>query len=169
MGKLFFLLVFVGFLMVEPCRDNKLCLQNKTVFVDSVSQGDIALKFINKYVENCNKKKDAIDIEEWVNANKLVTDDFKIELKRIITEAKTKNPDLGLSYNPIFDAQDYPGKGFVLESLDKLTNYVVVKGIDWNEFRLRIKVKRIGDIWYVDGCGVINIPKEQRIKRKTSK
>lgn len=124
-----------------------------------------ALKFINKYVKNSNKMEKAVDVIDWVNSNSLATKNFKTELKRTIDEAYKADPELGLDADPIFDAQDHPDKGFELESFDEKTNYLTVKGKDWPEFRLTMKVVEENGKWLVDGCGMINIPNDKRAKR----
>ncbi len=124
-----------------------------------------ALKFINMYVDNCNKMKESTEIVEWVNSNNLTTSHFKTELKSIIDEAYKIDPEMGLGIDPIFDAQDYPDKGFELESFDNKTNYIVVKGKEWTDFKLTMKMVLESDNWLVDGCGIINIPNDKRIAR----
>jgi len=124
-----------------------------------------ALTFINAYVKNCNQMKDAVGIIEWVKSNKLTTQRFKTILKRTIEEANKLEPEIGLGFDPIFDAQDYPEKGFEIASIDYKTNYIVVKGKDWQDFKLTIKMVKANNNWLVDGCGIINIPKSKRAKR----
>lgn len=124
-----------------------------------------ALRFINGYVENSNKLNQAVDIVDWVNSNELTTKSFKAELKKIIDDARRQDPELGLDADPIFDAQDYPEKGFELESLDEETNYLTVKGKDWPEFKLTMKMTEENGNWLVDGCGIVNVPEDKRAKR----
>lgn len=124
-----------------------------------------ALTFINSYVDNCNKMKESIGVVEWTNSNKLTTKSFKSELKRIMDEAYKLDPEIGLDADPIFDAQDYPDKGFEFDSLDNKTNFIVVKGKDWPNFKLTIRMISDNNIWLVDGCGIINIPNDKRITR----
>jgi hypothetical protein len=126
---------------------------------------DIALTFINSYVDNCNKMSEAIDIIEWVNSNNLTTNHFKTEVKSIMEEAFKEDPELGLGFDPIFDAQDYDDNGFELVTYDSKTNYVVVKGKNWSDFKLTIKVVLEDNKWLVDGCGIINIPKDKQSER----
>lgn len=136
----------------------------KYILINSENPVNIALEFINSYVKNIEKLNGSKGMYEWVKINKLVSENFKNELKKIIDQAKRKNPSMGLSFDPILNAQEYPEKGFVLESYDKTTNYIIVKGIDWPEFRVPIKVILTDNIWLVDGCGVVNIPKEKRLE-----
>ena len=126
---------------------------------------DIALTFINSYVVNCNKMKESIGIIEWVNSNNLTTHSFKTEVKSMIEEAFKIDAELGLGFDPIFDAQDYPDEGFELESFDSKTNFIVLKGKDWTDFKLTIKVVLENNKWLVNGCGVVNIPKDKRSER----
>ncbi|MBK6833593.1 MAG: hypothetical protein IPG89_04680 [Bacteroidetes bacterium] len=72
---------------------------------------------------------------------------------------------MGLGADPIVDAQDYPSKGFELESIDEQTNFLIVKGKDMPEFKLTIKVVEENGNWLVDGCGIVNIPKDKRAAR----
>lgn len=123
---------------------------------------DVALAFINGYVENCNKLKESVAVVEWVSANPLATARFKAQVKKQVEEAFRQDPELGLDADPLFDAQDYPDKGFELETYDSKTNYIVLKGKNWPEFKLSLKLVSENGQWLVDGCGNINIPLAQR-------
>lgn len=70
---------------------------------------------------------------------------------------------MGLGFDPIFDAQDYPDKGFKIDKQD--STYVIVKGINWPDFRLSLRLTFEDRQWLVDGAGVINIPTNKRAKR----
>ena len=118
---------------------------------------DVVLTFINAYVDNCNKMNKAVEIGEWVNTNQLVTSRFKIALKKLMDDAYKIDPEMGLDADPILDAQDYPEKGFELASINRKTNTVVVKGIDWPDFTLTIKVVDENGVWLVDACGMVNV------------
>ena len=124
-----------------------------------------ALAFINEYVENSNNMKTALNISDWTKRNTLCTANFKTALQNIIDAALREDPEMGLDADPIYDAQDYPEKGFELASFDEKTNYLTVKGIDWLDFKLTMKVVEENGEWMVDGCGSVNIPKEKREKR----
>ena len=126
---------------------------------------DIALTFINSWVDNCNKRKESIGIIEWVNSNNLATNRFKTEVKTMIEDAFKIESEYGLGFDPIFDAQDYPDEGFELESFDSETNFVVVKGKNWADFKLTIKMVLENNKWLVDGCGIVNVPNDKRSTR----
>lgn len=125
-----------------------------------------ALKFINGYVEHLSEMNEAANVTDWVASNSLATKAFKEELKNVVDEAYRKDPELGLGADPILDAQDHPEKGFELELFDEGTNYLTVKGIDWPEFKLTMKIEEENGKWLVDGCGIVNIPNDKRAKRE---
>jgi hypothetical protein len=156
---LFFIVVSIAYSFNAMAYKNT--HEIKHILKNSENPVNIALEFINSYVKNIEKLNGSKGMYEWVKNNKLVSEKFKIELKKIIDQAKRKNPSMGLSFDPILNAQEYPEKGFVLESYDKTTNYIIVKGIDWPEFRVPIKMILIDNTWLVDGCGIVNIPKEK--------
>jgi len=124
-----------------------------------------ALKFINGYVDNAMKMAEAVEMTEWVNSSGLVTPKFKAELKRIIDEAYESDPEMGLDFDPILDAQDFPEKGFEFVSIDETNNLITVKGKDWPDFVVVLKVATEKDQWLVDGCGIVNLPEDQRAER----
>ena len=125
----------------------------------------VALKFINDYADYCNKlmNKEIVD-SNWVYNNNLLTESFKKRHKFVIDSAFIADPEMGLEADPIFDAQDYPDSGFEIMTTDK-NGFVTVRGKDWKEFIVVLKVVSQNDKWLVDGAGIINIPTEKRSKR----
>lgn len=135
--------------------------KNKTILL----QGEfemVGLQFINDYVKNCNDGN-PIELLDWLDSNMLVTAKFKSELKRIIDDAYQVDSEIGLGFDPIFNAQDYPDEGFEVDSFDKKSGYLIVKGKKWTDFKLTMKLVNQQNHYLVDGCGVINIPKEKVI------
>lgn len=129
---------------------------------DKADRTQSALAFINEYNDNRNKMAEGVNIVDWVTSNNLTTRRFKEELKILLDEAYKVEPEVGLDFDPILNAQDNPDKGFEIESFDEPTNYLTVKGIDWPDFKVVIKVVEENGNWLVDGCGIINIPKERQ-------
>lgn len=114
----------------------------------------VALNVLNGYVANCNAMKDS---EEWVKNQPLLTADFKAAYHQMITDAWEDDPELGLGFDPIFNAQDYPEKGFKLASGTSPDNsMVVLEGIDMN-MTVKVKLKEVNGKWLVDGAGVIRL------------
>lgn len=158
-------LAVVGLLFCGQVSNSKVNNVSQISSIEKIKRTENALAFINGYLENANRMKQAIGIVDWVNSNKLSTDRFKKELKRIIDKAYKNEPELGVGADPIFDAQDNPDEGFVLDSFDGKSNYLVVRGVDMPDFKVVMKIKNENGVWLVDGCGIINIPAEKRAKR----
>ena len=74
-------------------------------------------------------------------------------------EAEKEDPEMGLDYDPIVPGNDIPDEGFELKHFDKKTNLIIVKGKNWPEFEVTIKLVLQNGKWLIDGCGVVNIPK----------
>jgi len=119
---------------------------------------NIALNFINEYVSR--SMNPYVDIVDWVNERRDVTDDFKAELKRILDKAAEEDPIMGLGFDPILNAQDSPVQ-FELDYVD--SDFVIVKGIDYSEFQLALKLKYVNNAWLLDGAGIINIDSDKRV------
>jgi hypothetical protein len=126
----------------------------------------VAVKFINDYTAFCHSGFSFLDNMNWILKNELLTDSFKKSYKNLVDSVNMADHEMGLDFDPVFDAQDFPDKGCELLSCDQNTGYITVKGkIDWPEFNLVLKVVSQNDKWLVDGCGVINIPENKRAKR----
>ncbi|WP_421753229.1 hypothetical protein [Croceimicrobium sp.] len=123
---------------------------------------EVALKFINDYLDFLNGPKSELAYVDWVDQRNDVTLGFKNELKRVLEEAERSDPEYGLGFDPILDAQDNPNE-FVLDTAD--SEYMTVKAKDWPGFKLTLKVKLVNTKWLVDGAGIINIPENKRIER----
>src|SRR4030095_5018719 len=126
---------------------------------------NVSLSFINDYTKFCAKPGQLTKTGDWIRNNSLLTDNFKNRYKNLLDSAQKKDPELGLGFDPIFDAQDFPEKGFSILKIDTLNRYVTVAGNDWKEFELVLKVEQGNNKWLVDGAGVINIPEDKRAKR----
>lgn len=118
----------------------------------------VALDFLNAYIENNNN----VEILEFVKGSSLVTESLKEKLENMLIRAWEENPQVGLGFDPILDAQDYPHKGVELHEFDLGTGYVTVKGIDWDDFKMTMTVVTKNGHILVDGCGVVNIPEDKR-------
>lgn len=138
--------------------------RSETPVLNSKSDARVALQFINDYVAFCSSKQ-RIKVSQWVENNKLLTNHFKSTYIKLVNSALKSDPELGLDFDPILDAQDYPEKGFNIINYDSATGYVTLNGKDWPAFVLVTRIVKQGNKWLVDGSGVINIPEEKRAKR----
>lgn len=129
----------------EPLKDN--------------SPENIALLFINSYISDCIKLNESVGYLNFVKSSTLTTNNFKEELQKIVDEAEKEDPEMGLDYDPIVPGNDIPDEGFEFKHFDKKTNLIIVKGKNWPEFEVTIKLVLQNGKWLIDGCGVVNIPK----------
>ena len=120
-----------------------------------------ALDFINSYIESIDK----VEILEFARNSGLATEKLISELENIVILAWEENPRIGLLANPLFDAQDYPSEGFELDEFDSLTGYVIAKGIEWDDFKVAMRVVNEDGHILVDGCGAVNMPEDKRAER----
>lgn len=158
------LTIFLLGLIILSCQttDSKSETSETTMSQSTEPDYQVAIKFINDYLDFTNDRQSETGLIEWGNSRKDVTVTFKSELKRILNEAEKNDPELGLGFDPILDAQDSPNR-FNLDKTE--SEYLIVKGENWTEFRLTLKMKLKENKWLVDGSGIINVPKDKRIKR----
>ncbi|WP_321331530.1 hypothetical protein [uncultured Bacteroides sp.] len=162
--KLIFILIFA--LISFSCNaqiNGKSKAQIVTTDSNLVPDSGVALQFINEYVTFCSQQ---ISLDSnWIKKNQLLTGKFKTTYNNLINSAIKSDPEIGLDFDPILDAQDYPEQGFELVNCDNKAGFITLKGKDWPDFLLVIKVVRQDNKWLVDGSGVINIPLNKRAER----
>ena len=145
MKKLLSILVFA--LLITGCQDKE---ANKAT---DASEGiAVAEKFINDYVANCNKMNEAVPTLEWIMANPDASPEFKKAAKKLIEDAYKDDPELGLEYDPIFNAQDYPEEGFTMVGDP---NRLIAKAKGMENFIVPMSTAKINGRWMVTMCGDI--------------
>lgn len=116
----------------------------------------IALGFIIDYARY---KFEGIDIEkelnDWANKNKLVTQNFRASLEKLLRDAYSEDPNYGLGSDPIIDAQDIATKGFFIYQAGK--DLVIISNEYLPDMRIPVKFAQVGDKWLIDGAGIVNI------------
>jgi len=156
-------LIIILLLTLSSCKQS--VSKEKEVVIEQNEARNIALEFINNYVEFCNDRNSELDITEWISEQPNITEKFNNELKKTITEAKKIDSESGLGFDPIFDAQDYPDNGFEFDNSDKKPEFITVKGKEWSDFKLKIKMERKNEQWLINGIGIINMSEKEQIKR----
>ena len=126
-------------------------------------EADIAVKFLNDYVSYLDLKSSNKDLSKWIEYYPLLTKNFKISYRKIVEDAEKNDPEVGLEFDPILDAQDNPS-GFVLKKIDQ-NGFLTLQGKDWLDFMVTVKLISAGNKCLVDGAGIINIPKDKQAKR----
>lgn len=151
MKKAMILLVVIGLFSCETSVETS---ENSTDKTEMDPQ--VALDVMNDYVANCNALKDP---EKWVENQKFLTEDFKKEYKQMMKEAWEDDPEMGLGFDPIFNAQDYPEKGFSIMAKNQKKGVVTLQGVDLPDFVVVTRLVAVDGQWLLDGAGVIRMPK----------
>lgn len=139
-------------------------LKNTTGSQDSVAC-EHALRFANEYISNARNATKQQHDSAWLFANPALSEKFKNEYRKLVDSANKADPELGLGFDPILDAQDYPDKGFDLKDCQPETGYITLQGKEWKDFHLVVKVIKQENTWKIDGAGIINIPPDKQIKK----
>lgn len=163
---------------VKPQQENtvqkKIAVEDSSKDIEAAIQDsskgvEVALLFINDYVKRCNRIGEKVGTDEWLESNSFISKNFLYAWQTILNNSYKEDAykeDHAYS-DPILNVyvHDYPNEGFELESFNPLTAYCIVRGKKWKEFRLVIKIINENGKWLVDGCGSVNIPGKNRIKR----
>ncbi|UUC45414.1 hypothetical protein [Flavobacterium cerinum] len=161
MKKIAILFFIISFVSCQPKKDNTDNSKEQKATVDYT----VAVKFISDYVTTLEKNKDENTTIQWIANNGMLTADFKNRYKELMDNARKDDPELGLGFDPILDAQDYPDKNYVIQAIDSVTGFVTVSSNDSEDFQVILKVVSDGSQSKVEGSGVINIPEDQRAPR----
>lgn len=124
------------FLMVS-CRESS---NPKIDDTKSLSNKDyeVALKFINDYnKEFLNPHSEAL---EWLAKNKTITQNFVERYKQMVDSAETADPELGMNFDPIVNAQDSDEQGFEIKKVDSILGYLTVRGKSAPNFEIVLRV-----------------------------
>lgn len=135
-------------------------LKSSDFIQDKLPNYTVALKFINDYTSYYNSPNSTLSVTEWVGMRLDVTNSFREELQNVLQEAYSNEPEFGLGFDPIVNAQDLPEQ-FKIKKTDN--EYVLVEGVHLEHFQVILKLKFQENEWIVDGSGIINIPRDKQI------
>lgn len=153
-------LLTISLILILFSCDTATKTKNTTQTIDC----NIALKFINDYVKISEPSTTSINHDDWVMQHGLLTDSFKSRYKFVIDSGWKAEPEVGLDFDPIFDGNSFP-KGFEMVNCDNENGYVTVKGVDWPDFVLVLKLIKQDNITLIDGSGIINVPVDKRARK----
>ena len=126
---------------------------------DSGIKWSVAEQFMNEYVDFLlEEMKSDKDLFSWVDSRSDLTKEFIESWNLIFTggEAYEIEDEYELDYDPIIDAQDFPDDGFEVVDAFLEDTSVVLQGIGWETFKLKIFLKFEDGVWKVDGSGDVN-------------
>jgi len=156
--------ICLSLLLFFTCNVHLMSQTHQNTQNKQTSNADVALKFMNAYINFINTRPEQKATDKWLKTNPLVTDKFKTTYKKIEDDARKADPVLGLDFDPILNAQDYPDRGFEISTYDEASGYVTLVGIDLEKFKVTVKIVFQNNKWMVDGAGIINIPEDKQAK-----
>lgn len=126
----------------------------------------VGIDFLHSYIKNNTSSGEGLEIVEWTKSSTFVTDKFKNTLEKMVSDAWKAEPEYGLGFDPILDAQDNPDSFEVLE-LNQETGHLIAKGkgAGWDSFKVSMKLVNQNGKTLVDGCGAVNLSEDKRAER----
>ncbi len=116
----------------------------------------VALEFVNSYIAFCNTLPSNVEYQHWVDTNKVLTKSFKKSYVLLMKKAEKEDPEMGLGYDPILNAQDFPDSGFKIKDFSKHSGIVTITSDEFSGFTLMIKLTLQNSKTMIEGSGVIN-------------
>ncbi|OAI42683.1 hypothetical protein AYO41_00685 [Verrucomicrobia bacterium SCGC AG-212-E04] len=122
----------------------------------------VVASFYAQYYKECLRKPAKGDSDKalirWVTANSYLSDGFKKALRKAVVDARKEDPEMGLDFDPILNAQDYPEKGYRAKDIqangDKAS--VTMEGLDAPDFKISVQLVKTDNKWKIDRIGDIN-------------
>lgn len=150
--------ILILLLLITSCKESSNS-RIKNLKSSSNKDYNVAVDFINDYNKEFLKPK--TETLEWLSNNKNITINLINRYKQILDSAEIADPELGLDFDPILNAQDSDENGFEIKKIDSLQGYVTVRGKSAPNFEIVLRVIEKNGVTLVDGTGIINIPKSK--------
>lgn len=138
----YFKLILISLALVINCKQTTKQAEVANILNIVSIENNPAVTFINKYVLYINNNPFKKDLINWVEKLNLTTKNFNNNLEIILQD--------DIDFDPIFNAQDYPDKGFKLINFNQSKNTFKLQGIDWENYTLEVKIKQVNNKWLVD-------------------
>lgn len=145
-----------------------LCFASSICRADCHREAEVAVKFMNQYLAYSAAPSNGHDkpsTEAWLASNPLAARELLVSYKAVDAAGRRQDPELGWDVDLILDAQDGPEKGFRLSQCAQVPGVVILQGVDWQAFKVAVKVGSTARGLQVVGAGMVNIPKGLRAPR----
>lgn len=165
MKKLFPIFLLLVAFACTPPKFEKTKAVESSVFKNTDTI--VVTQFLNDYVALQNKRVSRDETMEWIKKNELLTSEFKDYYLKLQEDALKADPELGLDFDPILNAQDYPEEGFVISTFSSKTGEAVLIGKEWNTFNVTMQLQMKDGKCLINESGVIH-PKPSKVKKITT-
>lgn len=125
----------------------------------------VAEQFANQYVQWLSSHDAEATTIDWLSAHELASETLLKHYQQLDAAAWQHDPELGPGADLLLDAQDFPDSGFAVASCDAQRSLVMLRGKDWPDFLLAVKLGQYGKEWLVDGIGSLNLAESERAPR----
>lgn len=123
------------------------------------AQAAVAEQFANQYLAWLARVESAeMSARAWLIGNALASDALLAQFEQLENAAWAADPELGLGADLLLDAQDFPTEGFEFARCDVSTDTVWLRGKQWQDFSVALRLVKQADRWLVDGMGAVNMP-----------
>lgn len=125
-------------------------------FADCKSMENTAITFINSYVSFIEGNSNEFPPYAWVQKNALLSNEFKAAYKKTIEAGYLEDPELGIGYDPILNAQDIPGsKGYMAISCSPEKHTVELQDKENKAFINAVELTYVDGKWLITSIGSI--------------
>ena len=125
-------------------------------FTDCKNMERTAITFINGYVAFIEGNSNEFPPYSWVQENALLSHELKSAYKATIEAGYLEDPELGIGYDPILNAQDIPSnKGYMAISCNPEKHTVELQGKESKAFRNTVELTYVGGRWLIISIGSI--------------
>lgn len=121
--------------------------------------GSIAVAFVSRWVRHSGT--DAEQLHHLASDARIAPELLQAH-RSLLDSARRADPELGLGFDPILDAQDNPDSGFLSGAVDP-AGYVRVNGPDG--FAVTVRLEPQDSRCRVTGAGRLRIPSDKRAPR----
>jgi len=135
---------------------------------DCSQQAQVGLGFMNRYLaylEEIFERRSEQSVADWLAADAQVAPEFVEAYRRLEAEGYAQDSELGWGVDLLLDAQDYPDQGFQFASCSGEPGVVILRGVDWPQFEVAVRVGSPAQGSQVLGAGRVNLPEHARASR----
>ncbi|UUY06987.1 hypothetical protein LRS11_14205 [Pseudomonas sp. J452] len=141
-----------------------LALLASPAFADCGEDAELAVAFMNQYLALIVETPER-DVTQWLREQPLASAELAAAYAAEQARGRAIDAEMGWGVDLLLDAQDSPDQGFTLAQCGPAPDHVQLRGIDWTEFRVTLRLADTPHGRRVAGAGRINIGEAERAPR----
>ncbi len=135
---------------------------------DCSKEAQAAVGFMNRYLaylEDVFERRSEQSVADWLAADGQIAPEFVEAYRQLEAEGYAHDPEMGWGVDLLLDAQDHPDQGFALAACSEEPGVVLLRGVDWPQFEVAVRVASSAQGSQVLGAGLVNVPEHARASR----